>query len=205
MTHSNAYYRLHAQGFAPQVIYDIGANNGSWTKELKRLWPDANYLLFEPNQEHRKELGDAPYYVALSDTDGVKTFWQSTSKFDTGNSLYRELTNNPFQKTEIACHRLDSFTLPPPDLMKLDTQGSELDILRGAKKALAAVEIIQLECSLHHYNEGAPLMADVICQMRDWGFIPCDCLGGRLAYGTTTQMDFLFARQDGKWIRRGFK
>jgi len=39
--------------FHPNIIYDIGANRGNWTKRVLLFYPDAKYYLFEPNDSLR--------------------------------------------------------------------------------------------------------------------------------------------------------
>jgi len=57
------------------------------------------------------------------------------------------------------------------DFVKLDTQGSELDILRGAKRALKSVSIVQTEVEFNPMYEGQPLFGDVDRFLRDRGFV----------------------------------
>src|SRR6266540_6127777 len=57
------------------------------------------------------------------------------------------------------------------DFVKLDTQGSELDILRGAKRALKSVSIVQTEVEFNPMYEGQPLFGDIDRFLRDRGFV----------------------------------
>src|SRR5262245_29599741 len=36
------------RGFRPQTIVDIGANRGSWSEAVARVFPEANFFLIEP-------------------------------------------------------------------------------------------------------------------------------------------------------------
>lgn len=56
------------------------------------------------------------------------------------------------------------------DYMKLDTQGSELDILRGAGKLLNQISLIEVEVEFTEIYAGQPLFADVDAFMRANGF-----------------------------------
>ncbi len=50
--HANSYERLHnlkTIGFAPKFVLDCGAYVGTWTLETARIFPDAKFLLVEPN------------------------------------------------------------------------------------------------------------------------------------------------------------
>jgi FkbM family methyltransferase len=57
------------------------------------------------------------------------------------------------------------------DLVKLDTQGSELDILRGAKRTLEGVSVVQTEVEFNPMYTGQPLFGDVDRFLRDRGFV----------------------------------
>lgn len=59
----------------------------------------------------------------------------------------------------------------PLTYMKLDTQGSELDILRGASTALNDVELVEIEVEFNPIYEGQPLFGDVDRFMRTQGFV----------------------------------
>ena len=58
-SHEQTLLRLASLGFAPKVIYDIGAFYGYWTKATRKIFPDAHYVLFEANAEHESKLKDS--------------------------------------------------------------------------------------------------------------------------------------------------
>ena len=83
-------------------------------------------------------------------------------------------------------------------LLKIDTQGYELEVLRGAEQSLPRVCMAQLEVSVVPLYEGAPVMADVLAFMQDAGFslmqlepVLIDPATGRLL-----QLDATFCRLD---------
>ncbi len=57
------------------------------------------------------------------------------------------------------------------DAIKLDTQGSELDILRGSFKTLQSVSLIDIEVVFNALYDGQPLFCDVDRFLRDRGFV----------------------------------
>jgi FkbM family methyltransferase len=57
------------------------------------------------------------------------------------------------------------------DYMKLDTQGSELDVLRGATRTLERVLVVQTEVEFNRMYEAQPLFGDVDRFLRDHGFV----------------------------------
>ena len=82
--------------------------------------------------------------------------------------------------------------------MKLDVQGYELEVLAGAPETLARTEVILSEVSLLEYNEGQPLMADVIAYLGQRDFVPFDICGGlrRSSDLALFQTDMIFVRRD---------
>lgn len=159
-------------------VWDIGAHKGEWSRRLAKSFPEASFTLFEASETHRKDLEDSgsPYHiVALSDQVGLRPFY---SIGGTGDSFYPELTNvyEDEEARGIATTTLDALAksegLDAPDLIKIDTQGSELDILNGAHKILPKVRLVYLECPFRVYNQGAPSLTSYITYMESHGFLP---------------------------------
>src|SRR5688572_27241204 len=138
--------RFVAEVFVPKVFYDIGANDPfsveGQQSVLKRLMPDTRFFLFEAMAKHEPALARSKEQYAivlLGEADGVeKTFYESKSfALGTGDSYYLERTATYAPEARVATRhvtrRLDSVVeergWPLPDFIKLDTQGSEIDIL----------------------------------------------------------------------------
>lgn len=204
-SHVNALRRLAAAGFVPQTIYDIGAYRGGWSRLAREVFLTAQFVLFEANVDNEPALaktGHTCFVVALGAEDGAaKPFYLPQRGDATGASLYIETTdhyaksNLDVRKVETA--RLDTFIvahrLPPPDLIKIDVQGAELDVLAGASRALAGVGALIVELSLVSYNRGAPLMAEVIAAIDRLGYRCVDiCEIHRTDTNYPLQLDLLF-------------
>ena len=59
---------------------------------------------------------------------------------------------------------------PMPDLIKLDVQGAEMDVLKGAGKCLSSCRDLIVELQKVEYNKGAPLREEVIAYTESIGF-----------------------------------
>jgi hypothetical protein len=103
----------------------------------------------------------------------------------------------PTIRLDETCRELGA---PAPILMKLDVQGSELDVLEGAIETLQQTEVIIMEVSFFGFFREAPTVVDVITSMAERGFVPYDILGlhHRPLDGALAQADIVFARHDSR-------
>ena len=121
-----------------------------------------------------------------------------------GSSIYEEKTN--FSRTieyinsstlenELAFLNINSSS----NIIKLDVQGSEIDILEGLGKNISFFEIVILETSVKEYNEGAPLFIDVINFMdkKNYSLYDiCDLKRLGLERSFLIQLDAVFIRKN---------
>lgn len=174
----SAYRRMQVAGVSIRTVYDVGAHLGGWSQAGLRLFPQASFHCFDPLPHAEVWACSQPratfHQLLLGDRETQVPFFSTGS---TGDSIYREATGwyRDQQPKLMPMHRLEAIVaeqrLPPPDLLKIDAQGAELDILRGCQSLLSEISLIQLECSLVQYNTGAPLIGVVIDQLRAWGFL----------------------------------
>lgn len=165
---------------SPKVIYDIGSCVLHWEKHANRVWPEADIYLFEANYDVKKlyDRESKNYHLGvLSDSDNKTVKFYKDPMNLGGNSYYKENSvcyNETHAVYEIA-KTLDTVVKengwPLPDLIKIDTQGSELDILKGAEVCLTNCVDIILEAQHVDYNTGAPKIDQVVDYLRNKGFI----------------------------------
>jgi hypothetical protein len=88
--------------------------------------------------------------------------------------------------------------IPRVDLLKLDTQGSEILIMKGLGDMLNNVEFVEIECSLVEYNLGGCLIGDVIEFMKD-KFIIYEIIDFHRHYDLDLiQIDIIFQNKNSK-------
>lgn len=198
-------FDLIRKHISPTSILDIGANVGGFYHEAKQHWPDAYFLLIEGNPACAEMLaatGASHRIALLSDSEKEVTFHtRKGAPTCTGASYLREQTefyNDENLITEtLSTQRLDDLLDGQPfQLIKIDTQGSELDIFRGGENTLAAAKAVIMEVSHVEYNAGAPMAPDVFRFMEERGFRFGEKLGD-IVHPTTRahiQSDILFLR-----------
>jgi FkbM family methyltransferase len=174
------------QYFEPKSILDIGSNTGGFYLDCVKDFPDSYYHLIEGNDNCEDALKslNVDYTIALlSDTEKEVDFYTRTNEpICTGNSIYREKTHY-FDDNEITIVKKRTQTLENLfsdkqfDLIKLDVQGSELDIMRGGLNLIKNAKGLILEVALMEYNENAPLMDEVYGFMKNINFTPIEKIG----------------------------
>lgn len=226
---------LVALGFKPRRILDVGANVGDWTREYLKLFPDASFLMLDGTDHSRrwqdllhtggpgKVEGDV---AILGDRDGTVDWYEDPS-VDTGNSVHREQSAlfNQTQALLRPIQRLDTLLKrtkrdPHFDLVKLDVQGSELDVLRGAGDVLSNTQVLLLEMPfVGTFNEGSPSFARYIDWLDAEGFTPFDIEqfhrvttdGGIMTsdanqdHGFLIQVDLIFVRKGSNFLAEAQK
>lgn len=119
---------------------------------------------------------------------------------ETGSSVFEEASHFARRKTRRTLTRLDSLLKRHPafaqaDIVKLDTQGYEMEILRGSGALLEHTQVVLLEVSLVPINLGAPDFADVVEFMSAKGYKLFDfCSQIRRRDGVLWQTDLMFIR-----------
>jgi FkbM family methyltransferase len=156
---------------APAVIYDIGACVLHWTQEAQLVFPQSQFFVFDAVENAAflyKEAG-LPHHIGVLGESFRPVKWYENELHPGGNSIYREnpkitpLADTYFPVDQYkwrVMQSLDSVVLergfPPPNLLKIDVQGAELDVLQGALDTIKNCDDIILELQHMEYNLGAP-------------------------------------------------
>jgi FkbM family methyltransferase len=168
---------------SPLTVFDVGANVGVYSGFLKQVCPHAQIWAFEPHPQTFKRLsveaathGFVAIQAGLSDKPGGGRLYDYASGSGSPHaSLYREVIEGVHHSDAIA-FEVDITTIddllssgPPQalNLLKVDAEGHELSILKGASKSIAEgkIDVIQFEFNemnvvsrafLHDFYEALP-------------------------------------------------
>jgi FkbM family methyltransferase len=174
-----------------KIVLDVGANTGQWGDLVFETGFDGKLISFEPIPNvhttlvaHAKRRGaswEVAPCAALGSERGYVEFNISANTLSSSVlPMRREHWEAAPQsayvaKQTVAVERLDELAsrlLPPEgDLMiKIDAQGYEMHVLKGAGGLLPRVVAMQLELSLIALYEGAPTFLEVVSYMQSIGF-----------------------------------
>jgi FkbM family methyltransferase len=194
---------VHRQ-FRPKTILDIGASNGRWTRECSEHFPDSNYFLIEPMEEHTQAL------VALSDVNSKISFEIAAADTVSGKvvelGISPDLAGSSLHHPTLATRKVPTVSLDQlfadgrfkqPDLIKLDIQGHEHAVLLGATEVLKNCRLVLSECVMHPYTNTMNLMGDIVALLAEQEFMPYEIVDviRRRHSGAMSQCDILFVKK----------
>ena len=182
-----ALERLANIGFQPKSIFDVGAYQGDFARSCFNIWHDTKICCFEALEEKVIQLN----YLAKDNTNlqvySVLVGAENKEKValheaETASSVLDERTYQNFPVKYYPMKTIDSivnesFADNPPDFLKIDVQGYELEVLKGAEKSLAQMQVILAEINLLDIHENVPLMAEIIAWLNDRDWVAYDICG----------------------------
>lgn len=196
------------------TVFDVGANRGQFAQALRAVGYRNKIVSFEPLSEPHDMLG------RLSETDQL---WEIAPRLALGNRS-DEVTMNvavnlasssllsvnqrsievtrgaAFSGTEVvSVRRLDDTRQNEwkgPYALKIDTQGFELEVLKGAPVTLALSEVVMVEMSLANLYEGGASFAGLYSFLESNGFRCISLCEGfvDLSRNEVLQVDGVFVR-----------
>ena len=172
------------------TIIDVGANTGQYAKEVRGLGFKGNIVSFEPLSEafedlvkktkSQKKWVAANIALGSSNQESVINVASNlaSSSLLSMKDIHKEAEPSVvFSGTQkIQVRTLDSIwdeylnDCSPNYYLKIDTQGYEKDVLKGAEKSLPKISGIQLEMSLAELYEGEWLFEQTFQYLKEKGF-----------------------------------
>ncbi len=197
-----------------RTVIDVGAHKGEFACAIRAVLPGARIYAFEPLEDCyeilRRKLGanghGRAFLAAVGRRDGTLTLWRSSYAKSSSILPMAELHKVSFPWTatttpqNVEIKSLDSYNgqlqLEPKVLLKIDVQGYEAEVLRGAAQLLQKVDCILLEISFRPLYEGQPSFAEIHSLLHEAGFSYSGNLEQLLSPldGSLLQADALFVR-----------
>lgn len=147
-------------GYRPSHVVDIGANRGDWTRTAMKYFPDIRYTMFEPQEKMRSEVRDLLKYSGVEFHcigAGPANSTMSLTIHERDDSYTFALTQEQAQELgysqmEVPVVALDDYFelkgLPKADILKIDAEGWDLEVLKGARKIVEAADIVLIEAAI---------------------------------------------------------
>lgn len=182
-----ALERLQSVGFQPRQIFDVGAYQGEFAQCCIKIWSQTKVACFEAI-EHKvvqlKELSSQnPAISVFPGLLGAQAWEQVPLHLsETASSVLVEQISQNFPVTFHPMRTVDQivqehFGERSPDLLKLDVQGYELEVLKGAEKSLPNIQVILAEVSLLDIHQNVPLFAELIAWLNEREWVAYDICG----------------------------
>jgi len=199
-------------GFDPTTIVDVGVATD--TEDLYYHFPKAKYLFVEPLEEFEPSLrrlcglypGSNYMLAAAGATDGeleirVTPDLGGTSRFETIESRDGAYDMAPRTVPQLKIDTMwDTLELSGPALLKIDVQGGEIEVLKGAEKTLNNFEVIVLEVGLTEVYIGQPVFHEYVAYMAQRDYVVYDIIHtGYADTGMLCQIDLVFVKKDGQF------
>lgn len=194
------------------VVFDVGANQGETIRAFQKYLPDCTIHAFEPAPETYRVLctatSSAPNVILNNVALGsaaderpllVSSLSGMTSLLQSGKDYWGNVIDSvPVRITTIDAYRSQN-KIERIDVIKLDTQGFDLEVLRGSAVALAegSIHLILIEIIFSEIYSGCPRPEEVLSFMRANGFRLIAFYGCHTKEGFACWTDALFARVPG--------
>ncbi len=170
------------------TLLDIGAADGANNK-WNIINNNINIILVEPHKESAKKLKSNGFNVIESvlhsENDKEVKFYNT--KKPLCSSFYKPNFDHLGKFSDIdrfnivsedifvsKCLDTEIKNFEQPNFIKIDTEGSELDILKGSNKTLLNTFGLEVECSFHQLREKQPLFEDVRKYLENLDFVFID-------------------------------
>ncbi len=168
-----------------QTVIDIGVADG--TPELWSAFPasEYKYLLVEANPAYAeklegfgKSMNAVIEKVFCGENDGTETFITDPTYNPRKASKYSRKTGGEEERTLIPSNKIDTIlkrhALPIPYILKIDVEGAELSVLKGAAETLENAEAVIVETPVSLRSAEISSFGEIVSFMHADGFAVFD-------------------------------
>jgi FkbM family methyltransferase len=197
-----------------RTVIDVGAHSGEFSSAMHAVLPDAHIYAFEPLEDcHRRlrqRLGGNgsldSFQVAVGERRGEIEFWRSSFPKSSSALAMSTLHQTAFPwsaknerltvQLETLDHCIGDRELPGKVFLKIDVQGYDDRVLKGASQLLKRIDYVLVEVSFRPLYEGQAKFHDIYDILRTEGFSYAGNMEQLLSPqdGSVLQADALFVR-----------
>ncbi len=168
------------------VIFDVGANTGQSARKYVNRFPASRVFCFEPGRESFRRLQAAfagcdnvrAFRLALGAESGRQRLVHagSPTEYFVADASYRAHAQSPGDWEDVDMTTLDRFCadrgIAHIDYLKIDTEGCDLQVLRGARLLLEqqGVDLVEVEAGMNPDNSVHVPFRDLQAQLEEHGY-----------------------------------
>jgi len=156
----------------PRIFVDVGAHIGSVIADVRHDRPSMRIVAFEADSDKASKLSrkfpDIEVHgCALGDRDATVTFYIDTKRSGYSSLGRRDRPTTEVREVSVPMRRLDNILTRPADvgLIKLDVEGAELVVLRGASELISRCRPVIL---FESGPQGGTSLGDSLEDIFDW-------------------------------------
>ena len=199
----------------PEVVFDVGANHGQSAISLHELFPEARIFSFEPASRTFAALQKnveripliTPVRAAVGSREGTSQLNVTGASVNSSLLEYHKPTGGDkvCEREEVPVRTVAGICgergLDHIDLLKIDTQGFDLEVLRGAEKLFAGhrIRAVLAEVLFVQMYDNQAWFQDICAHMAGAGLQFCGL------YGVQRESDFFMHWADALFIDPTFQ
>jgi FkbM family methyltransferase len=165
------------------VLFDVGANIGQTTRAMLAAFRSPQIRAFEPSpatfEVLRRAVGNKPGVtvepLAMGDAQGVLPF-HVTQDYSVNDSLLTPIWNERDAVVEVRVETIDTYChshgIESISLLKIDAQGYDLHVLKGARRMLddRRIRLYSCEANFEHMYERQATLRDLLAFADEVGY-----------------------------------
>jgi FkbM family methyltransferase len=196
------------------IIVDVGGADGTTSKIFSGAFPNNKIYVFEPLKANylqieqliiqfpniiliKKAVGSSLGKAIIHKAKRITSSSLYKMNVDTHSEMFSDILKVNSEE-EVTITTLNE-SLPkdkPISIIKIDVQGYELEVLKGADSVLKRTSIIVLEVNNHDYYVGSPKYYDIDQYLRNKNFILYDIFPSTKDKGQLKEWDSVYVRKD---------